>query len=216
MISHKKSCIFIHIPKTGGTSIEKMIWPEKEDKTEANLWKGFIDGYHNKYQTGGLQHLLASQVKQEVGDDIFNQYFKFTIVRNPWDKVISQYSYMKKRKDLRNFIGMEKDDCLKTYLSLITKKNHVQWEHQHKFVLDESQNIIVDYIGKFEEFNKDVYTILDKINIRTKILGIRVLKILHTNRSQERLPYSEYYDSESREMVANIYRKDIELFDYSF
>ncbi len=43
---------------------------------------GTGDTNHNKYQTGGLQHLLASQIQKEVGDEIFEKFFKFTIVRN--------------------------------------------------------------------------------------------------------------------------------------
>lgn len=215
MISHKHRCIFIHIPKTGGASIEHIIWPSKKDKTELNLWMGFTSKYSNKYQTGGLQHLLASQVKKEVGDNTFDNYFKFTIVRNPWDKAISQYTYMKKREDLRSFIGMKKDDCFKKYLSLISTKNHVQWENQSKFILDMNQNIMVDYIGRFETFEHDVYEILHKIKMRSNILGIKIIKIPHRNKS-DRSHYREYYDRESQEIVNYLYKQDIELFDYSF
>lgn len=94
MVSHELRTIFIHIPKTGGSSIEQLIWPIQDGRTEVDLWMGFKDRYSNKYQTGGLQHLLALQVRQELGLEVFEQYFKFAVVRNPWDKAVSQYRYM--------------------------------------------------------------------------------------------------------------------------
>ena len=62
MISYKNNCIFVHIPKTGGTSIESLIWKNNKSRSVENLWMGFVDDYHNKYQTGGLQHLLGKHL----------------------------------------------------------------------------------------------------------------------------------------------------------
>ena len=51
MISYKHNCIFVHIPRTGGTSIENIIWPSKKDRVEDNLSMGFVQPFYNKYQT---------------------------------------------------------------------------------------------------------------------------------------------------------------------
>jgi hypothetical protein len=211
MLSHKRKCIFVHIPKTGGTSVENLIWCRKRDRVESNLWKPVL---RNKYQTGGLQHLLASQIRQEVGDACFQSYFKFTIVRNPWDKAVSQFAYMRGRKVLRGLIGMPEDACFKTYLSLIQKEPHVQWESQHRFFLDDHGERLVDFIGRFESLEDDVRTILGELKMGRHFLGRR-RKIPHANRSQ-RVHYRDYYDTESQGMVADLYGKDIETLGYTF
>ncbi|GHF23379.1 hypothetical protein GCM10017044_17370 [Kordiimonas sediminis] len=169
---------------------------------------GFVRPHYNKYQTGGLQHLLAKQIRQEVGAELFGACYKFAFVRNPWDKAISQYAYMKGRKDLRAFIGMEADADLKTYLNLTMKKTHVQWDHQHRFVLDDNGEQLVDFLGRFETIGQDVDTVLER-------LGMLGQKLPHTNKSK-RGPYRDYYDDESREMIADHYKTDIDTFGYSF
>ena len=206
MISHKHKCIFVHIPKTAGTSIEQVIWKEDERIPE-NLCHG---SKINKYQTGGLQHLTASQIRTEIGEDIFSQYYKFTVVRNPWDKAVSQYMYTKhKRKDLRRKIGMNEATTFKEYLSLILKKRHVQWKKQTAFVYDSNKKLLVDKVIFFENLKEDIRLIFNQLKINH-------LPLPHTNKSIGRLHYSNYYDNESIKIIADFYQEDIEKFKYSF
>ncbi|HEY7657673.1 MAG TPA: sulfotransferase family 2 domain-containing protein [Burkholderiales bacterium] len=206
VISWHHRCIFVHIPKTGGTSIENLIWPGP--RTTGDLWMGFVDKYRNQYQTGGLQHLLATQIRMEVGSKVFADFYKFSFVRNPWDKAVSQFSSMASRDDLRGFIGMKKGDSFKTYADLITRKKHVQWEPQVNFLRDSNGDLLVDYVGRYETFSESVHHVL-------KALGIKIDAIPHENASR-RGPYPDYYDDESREMIASLYAADIEAFGYSF
>ena len=136
MIFHEYKAIFIHIPKAGGSSIENFLWPNIQSRGIDSLWMGFVKPHYNKYQTGGLQHLLAKQVQAEVGDTVFSSYYKFSISRNPWDKAVSQFCFMQRRKDLRDFVGMDERDTFEKYLELIQKKEHVQWKNQLDFILD--------------------------------------------------------------------------------
>jgi hypothetical protein len=169
---------------------------------------GFVDQYHNKYQTGGLQHLLATQIRAEVGAEVFSRYYKFSIVRNPWDRAISQFAYMDKRDDLRVFVGMKKGDSFKKYVELIAKKRHVQWEPQVSFVRNSTGESLVDHIGRYESFSDSVFHVL-------RAIGIKADKIPHRNKGQ-RGAYQDYYDAESREMIGAMYAADIEAFGYCF
>lgn len=206
MISDQYRCIFVHIPRTGGTSIEDVIWPK--ERTERDLWMGFRDRYHNKYQTGGLQHLLARQIRQEVGQRRFDIYFKFSFVRNPFDRAISQFSYMRRRDDLREFIGMGEHDDFEKYLHLIRDKKHVQWEEQWRFVYEASA-CLMDFVARFENIDADAAVILSRLGIDGAVLP-------HRNKSDRRVDYRAYYNDHTKNLVAKMYEKDLELFGYRF
>jgi hypothetical protein len=205
MISHKHRCIFVHIPKTGGSSIEDVIWPG--ERTEADLWMGFTSRYRNRYQTGGLQHLLARQIREEVGAEVFDSYFKFTFVRNPWDKAVSQFASMGDRADLRELIGMAPDASLSEYLQLTERHSHVQWERQVEFLHDENRAPLVDFVGRFENLKHDAQVVFERLGIRCRLP--------HRNRSRHR-HYRKYFDDRSREWIHSHYREDVELFGYDF
>lgn len=207
MISHRLRCIFVHIPKTGGTSIEDVIWPG--ERTEAELWAGFVTPMRNRYQTGGLQHLLARQIRTEVGETLFASYFKFAIVRNPWDKIVSQYAYMQRRPDLRQYIGLREDAPLDDYLDRIAVSDHVQWMPQLCFVKDDDGTDLVDVIGRYETLAADAARIFDR-------LGLPGPDLPHLNRSERDPDYRGYFNAQTRATVARLYGADIDHFGYRF
>lgn len=127
MICRERNIIFVHIPKTGGSSIEDIIWgPDRRSRTEEQLWNARTHPGFNRYQSGSPQHLLATHIREEVGYDLFNRCFRFSFIRNPWDRTVSQYVYMKKRPDLRKRIGMGRFASFKEYLSRLKRFDHVQ------------------------------------------------------------------------------------------
>ena len=204
MISHSHKCIFVHIPKCGGTSVEDALFKPYRRRSKKDLFGG-----PNKYQTGALQHLMSSHIIKEVGEDIFNQYFKFSFVRNPWDKMVSQYHYsITLREDLLNYIGISKFSSFKEYIHNVSKsKIHVQWDQQYKFLYI-NKKCVVDFIGRFENLQQDFNIVCDKI-------GIPQQQLSHKKKSKHK-HYTEYYDDETREIVAEKYAKDIEYFGYEF
>ena len=203
MISHVHKCIFVHIPKCGGTSLEAVIWPG--ERHASDLWMGFIDRYHNKYQTGGLQHLHADQIRAEVGEDCFKSYFKFAFIRNPFDKAVSQYSYMRVRPDLREFIGMHENDPFSRYLELLPTRLHVQWEPQVPFLFDRNGGCLVDFIGRYENLAQDAQTVLRRLRIDAELP--------HINRGTHD-DYRTYYQQDDVAKVNLLYGSDLTTFSY--
>lgn len=204
MISNKHQCIFVHIPRTGGSSIETVLWPRKEEK---DLWQGFTSRFNNEYQTDGLQHLYARNIRKAVGDR-FDRYFKFTIVRNPWDKAVSSYAHAKKTARLKEFLDIDGDTEFKTYLDRIKEKDHVHWASQINFIKDEAGNTLLDRIWRFEDYKETFKEILSEV-------GAGRGPVLHCKASA-RNKMDFYYDTEATETVAEMYKDDIKEFGYEF
>ena len=192
MISDKHKFIFIHITKTGGTSIQKL--------------------FQGKLKT----HKFAKNYKKLIGDEKWNNYFKFAFVRNPWDKMVSQYFFIQKKHKgnyeltFREFILGFESFCQGNGFSqgngedISVEFNPVQLP----WILDDDGNCLVDFIGKFENFQKDFDLVCDKI-------GVPQRQLPHKNKSKHK-NYTEYYDEETRAIVAKQFAKDIEYFDYKF
>ncbi len=204
MISDEHKIIFIHIPKTAGTSIENVLFKPKNKRASNDLWGG-----PNQYQSGALQHLMSSNIIKAIGMDVFNQYFTFSFSRNPWDKIVSQYHFtVQRRKDLQHKIGINENSSFKEYINkLFSVDVYIQWEQQYKFLYIDGK-CVVDFIGKFENLQQDFDIVCDKI-------GMSRQQLPHKNKSKHK-HYTEYYDDETRQIVAEKYAKDIECFGYKF
>lgn len=207
MICQQNKYIFIHIPKTAGTSIELALQVNKSDL-------GWVD----KYKLW-KQHRTIGQIKKFYIPDI-EGYYKFSFVRNPWDRAVSDWKYFTYQECI-SFEGYRvelKSQTLKDYL-LCTggyeKYNHLHspsgrgdhWALQYNFINIDGIDCM-DFIGKFENLQEDFNKVCDKI-------GIPRQQLQHVNKTNHK-HYTEYYDDETRAIVAEKYAKDIEYFGYKF
>ena len=195
MISHKYKCIFIHIPRTAGTSIEMSI---RSDWTF--------------YKFQDEKHILASTAKH-LYSNYWNDYFKFSFVRNPWDRMLSMSKH-------GEFYGSVVEDGKINVNEYMQRFPNVEIDHRSKSKDENIKpienavylNILneeLDYIGRFENLQEDFNKVCSIINCKTKLLHKQVNNKKHKH-------YTEYYDDETRQIVAEIYAKDIELFGYEF
>lgn len=208
MICIKRKLLFLHVPKTGGTSIERTLFPNLASSTAADY--SYLSGWDD--DLGWLNHLTLDQaIGLLPGIDLKN-YLVFTVVRNPWDRLVSEYCWKKSISDLQisfpEYVHILHDGATMTisdhYKSRVAFDQHYQPQTAY---LEHSAGVLVRII-RFEEFDKDVTRVL-----RNYIPKDRTLPRL---RSSNHVNYKQFYSSESIEMVRHLYVKDIERFGYVF
>ena len=194
IISDSHDFVFIATTKTGSTSIEKQLSPYKSQHEITHL-----DGSYNK-------HCPLKIIYDKF--TFIENYFKFAIVRNPFDWVVSWYFYRKTRLNKNNTRNISFKKWLIDENSSAYNIEGIGLTLSQYDIISCNKNIKIDFIGKFENLQEDFNTICDKIKIPKKQLP-------HENKSNHK-HYTKYYDDESRQIVAKKYAKDIKYFGYEF
>jgi len=195
LISHKYKFIFIHIQKTAGSSISSALNPFCEESYDS------------------IQHWSAVRLKEKFGDDIWNEYFKFSFVRNPYDRLFSWYNMIDKLRHSLNpnpfhsyihqhihsfadFIMMDGKGI--AGIDLTGPELPPQRITQFQRVSDKNR-VIVDFIGRYESLTNDFDYICKRLNISDPLLP-------HLNKF-EHGHYMNYY---TNAMIAevNLFARD--------
>ena len=200
MISFQKRFLFIHIPKTAGNSIQSVLRDYSEDQLIAlrNEQDGIERfGLRNpKYKI--KKHSTLGEYHDALGDEQFRNLYKFTCVRNPWDRMVSYYFTPTQNPETWN---------RKRFRGIISKAvsaaDYLRLDNG-----EEDPFANVDYIIRFENLADDFRAVCTT-------LGISPLSLPQYNRSN-RDHYSKYYDDELREFVRTRFASEIEWFNYTF
>ena len=206
-ISREQKFIFVHVSKTGGTSIKRALSEAgalREDR--AHLWGRIPSTEEARYEGRWWQHLPAWQIRQMVSPEEWQTFFRFAFVRNPWDRAVSDYFYA--RKASREIPSSE-------HYGRIYPDSFLEWFKdrtpliQSEFICDPSTaQILVDFVGRFENLARDFQTVCDRIGLSDVLLP-------HKNSTRHR-PYREYYDDEARAKVERVCAADTRNFGYTF
>jgi len=204
VISDKYKYIFVHTPKCAGSSIEEGLLKNEYNVSDEILnrkfWLNELNSeIKNKFWIGNIegvasapQHFTPEKYQHRFPQK-YIKYFKFAFVRNPWGKAVSEWKYFNKVLNLN--LTLKK--------SLLSK---------YPFPDHNLDQIIFtrncDFVGRFETLQQDFNIVCDTI-------GIPQQQLPHTNKTKHK-HYTEYYDDETREIVAEKHVKDIEYFGYKF
>jgi chondroitin 4-sulfotransferase 11 len=186
-----KEYIFIHLIKTAGTSLGKVL--DLEDKL----------------------HLPASEIIRRVGKENWDKCYKFAFVRNPWDKVVSQYKYGIKMNQMEL---ASKPISFERWLNKTHGENKdyayfnrsIHFAPQLDWLLDDEGKVAVDFIGKFENLHQDFEIVREELGLKKE------LPFLNSSKAIENKPYQEYFSGDMAQLVRRKYKKDIDYFGYTF
>ena len=205
LVSDSCKLAFVHIQKTGGSTVHRLL-------TE-NLPDMYVVGARHDFATRGVKEL-----------ENWDEYFKFAFVRNPWERLVSWYSMMTKFRQRTKFrqSGNELwkyvrdnssnfEEFIYNCTGEVEMREGVHYSfayNQLDYVTDENGSLLVDFMGRLENFDDDVRHVFDRIGVEVEIVP-------HWNLSRH-THYSAFYTPETEEIVRERFKRDIDFFGYAF
>jgi len=206
MINNKYKCIFIHINKNAGTSID-------------TLFNDKHSGHRN----------IKSYESFKKTKLVYPHYYKFTVVRNPWDKMVSFYHYHVKLgwklewgwssdneptfiefiKIIDGFSNEKQMELWPEEENYPHKSGTMRMSNQIDWLIDSNNKMPLNYICRFENLQEDFNVVRSHLRLPENY------KLPYYNKSNHS-HYSTYYDEETKDIVARRFSKDIEYFGYRF
>ena len=200
MISFQKRFLFIHIPRTAGNSIQSVLRDYSEDEIVAlrseqdGIERFGLRNPHYKLR----KHSTLAEYRAALGQEQFHNLYKFTCVRNPWDRMVSYY--FRRTRDAKDWDRKEFKKMISKALSVA---DYLRLDESKEDPFDN-----VDYVMRFETLADDFRRVCAALNIPAKPLP----KYNRSGREQ----YSRYYDDELRALIRERFALEIERFGYVF
>lgn len=212
-ISKKYKFLFIHIAKAAGSTISIMF----KD----------IHGLKGKQREDPEpieHHMGASDLLKKFPE--CKTYFKFAIIRNPFDRLLSTYSEFKNDPSRKNRFGFKPwPTNINNYTNFddfCKNLSNSEWIIDPHFIpqsdqLMEGGRLIVNYVVRFENLFNDMLQIIDKIGVNEKILNV-YLKQYHriTRGNHRKWHYQDHYNTVTKKIVEDIYQLDFKNFGYKW
>ena len=193
--------LFIHIPKTGGTSLEKYLSEKYNIPLDSkSLYTTFKNGYKNVSLQHQTYHNLFKK-KKEFGIDFSNNLKMICIVRNPYERIVSDLFFYK--LITVSTTQQEVFEILKKYIVSDNYDNHNI--PQYLFLINNRKKINNDIVIFKTE------TLTDEL-IKYGFTDFNIHKNVNKN---ENINYYNFLNNDSIKLINNFYKKDFKLFDYS-
>ena len=170
----------------------------------SHLWGRIPEGERDLWKAANWQHLSAKSVQDELSQDVWKRCFTFTIVRNPFDRLVSYYEYSKQARSDPSSVqfGLPPLGSFEDWFDASPPRT------QLSYIADDEGEILVDFIGRYESLEQDLAYISDRL--RTQALELPRMN------ASKRGDYRAYYSDALKDKAEQRYQEDLEAFDYSF
>lgn len=222
LVSHRKRFIYTKTAKTGGTSVEVYFEPycmpegvwEFSDSREVYVGPAGIIGYRGEGGQGALwrNHMSAVHIRRQLGEDVWQQYFKFCVVRNPFDKLVSAFHFFNHNgqsgpgKPVADMaLNGKLKDRFREWLSTAQR-----YYDGNKYLID--GRICVDYFIRYEDLMGGMRHVCQTLDIPFQPEQMRRLKGGYRPAD---VALGDYYDNEAINLVSQLYRFELEHFGYA-
>ena len=220
IINNTHKFIYVHVPKTAGTSITTLFSPLTTlfdlEIGATEFGEKIQDAYRERFQI--TKHSALTEIYNAVGDRVFKNYFKFSFVRNPFDRIFSTYNFLRSwdspDKDFNNlmqsFESFSQFICSDCLVDRLVPDN--MFFPQSHWLCSNTDDIGLDFIGKVEDLSADIANILNIIKVESLV---DKTKIQILNESVDDLNKLEM-NSKDIEKIINIYKADFIKYKYDF
>jgi len=205
LISDTNKFIFIHVPKTAGTSMRVVLQPYATipQKSANHKYAQVSTAFRN-------DHLGAQEITERIRPQVWDTCYKFAFVRNPWALMLSHCLYFRQTESSSELHVRAKTDDFNSYIAWYFSRSVAE----AKFVNGFSEFIeldglpALDYVGKLEKVREDFPTVLAKIGVANAVLPLKNATA-HT-------AYKDYYNDTAKKIVEKTFEKHLHVFEYRF
>ena len=206
IVSHKHRFIFFAVPKTATHAIRQAL----REHTGSEDWEQqvlFGEQFLPIPEIARIKHghISVRQIRPHLDPEVWNSYFKFGFVRNPFDRYVSTCFFLNRNDS--NF-ATSATTFMKRALSVPRFRQRILVKPQNLQLSDDNGDIALDVVGRYETLQQSY----DEICRRIGIPG----KDLERKNPSQHAAFTEYYDDELRDIVAEYYRDDLAAFGYEF
>jgi hypothetical protein len=207
LISDSHKFIFLRMRKVASTSMQAILRPlcipVPQGRFAHIMSRARLEWDYHRYVFRAHENILAAKRRMPIEN--FEDYFKFAFVRNPWERLVSEYEFILTRPEHGRYKRVKE---LPNFTEFIRMQIPRRDAYQLNMVCDRKGRLLLDFVGKLENLDEDWKTACARGGIPYQPLPRKNVT--------ERKPYQDYYDPDSIQLVARHWAREIKLFDYSY